>query len=88
MSGRAHPVSAGRLEAARASIARQLTPDLLAPAVSGRSPVGERVLGLVGGRHLLSARVQVTQPSEIALYLKAFEQLRDMAVYGAEARDH
>ncbi|WPB92687.1 helix-turn-helix domain-containing protein [Streptomyces malaysiensis] len=35
---------------------------------------------------LLSARVQVTQPSEIALYLKAFEELRSMAVYGAEAR--
>ncbi|MFF5361022.1 helix-turn-helix domain-containing protein [Streptomyces scabiei] len=35
---------------------------------------------------LLSARVRVTQPSEIVLYLKAFEQLRGMAVYGAEAR--
>ncbi len=35
---------------------------------------------------LLSAQVQVTQPSEIALYLKAFEQLRGMAVYGAQAR--
>ncbi|MFF0227569.1 helix-turn-helix domain-containing protein [Streptomyces sp. NPDC004629] len=35
---------------------------------------------------LLAARVQVTQPSEIALYLKAFEQLRGMAVYGADAR--
>lgn len=35
---------------------------------------------------LLSARVQVTQPSEIALYVKAFEELRGMAVYGADAR--
>ncbi|MGR6970630.1 helix-turn-helix domain-containing protein [Streptomyces cynarae] len=35
---------------------------------------------------LLSARVQVTQPSEVALYVKAFEELRGMAVYGAEAR--
>ncbi|MER6531142.1 helix-turn-helix transcriptional regulator [Streptomyces sp. NPDC001508] len=35
---------------------------------------------------LLSARVRVTQPSEITLYLTAFEQLRTMAVYGAEAR--
>lgn len=35
---------------------------------------------------LLSARVRVTQSSEIALYVKAFEQLRGMAVYGAEAR--
>ncbi|MGJ5826082.1 helix-turn-helix domain-containing protein [Streptomyces ossamyceticus] len=35
---------------------------------------------------LLAARVQITQPTEIAQYLKAFEQLRGMAVYGAEAR--
>lgn len=35
---------------------------------------------------LVSARVKITQPSEIALYFKAFEQLRSMAVYGAEAR--
>lgn len=35
---------------------------------------------------LLSAQVNITQPSEIAVYLKAFEQLREMAVYGADAR--
>lgn len=35
---------------------------------------------------LLSARVHVAQPAEIALYVKAFEQLRSMAVYGADAR--
>ncbi|RRQ77084.1 transcriptional regulator [Streptomyces griseofuscus] len=35
---------------------------------------------------LVSAEVNLTQPSEIALYVKAFEQLRSMAVYGAEAR--
>ncbi|WP_407560678.1 helix-turn-helix domain-containing protein [Streptomyces sp. 184] len=35
---------------------------------------------------LLTARVTVTQPSEIDLYLKAFGQLRRLAVYGAEAR--
>lgn len=35
---------------------------------------------------LLSAQVNLTQPSEIALYLKAFEQLRSMAVYGGNAR--
>ncbi|MDO0938656.1 helix-turn-helix transcriptional regulator [Streptomyces sp. DG2A-72] len=35
---------------------------------------------------LMSARVTVTQPSDIALYLGAFEQLRGMAVYGADAR--
>ncbi|MGD3106469.1 helix-turn-helix domain-containing protein [Streptomyces sp. YGL11-2] len=35
---------------------------------------------------LASARVRITQPDEIALYLKAFERLREMAVYGAAAR--
>ncbi|WP_445524813.1 helix-turn-helix domain-containing protein [Streptomyces cyslabdanicus] len=35
---------------------------------------------------LMAARVRITQPSEVALYLKAFEQLRSMAVYGADAR--
>ncbi|EKX66606.1 helix-turn-helix transcriptional regulator [Streptomyces ipomoeae] len=35
---------------------------------------------------LLSARIRITQPDEVALYLKAFEQLRSMAVYGAKAR--
>ncbi|MFD9541400.1 helix-turn-helix domain-containing protein [Streptomyces sp. NPDC060022] len=35
---------------------------------------------------LLSAQVNITQPSEIELYLTAFEQLRGMAVYGAMAR--
>ncbi|MFE4956106.1 helix-turn-helix domain-containing protein [Streptomyces sp. NPDC056653] len=35
---------------------------------------------------LLSAQVNITQPSEIGLYLKAFERLRSMAVYGADAR--
>jgi|SRR5881409_780274 len=34
----------------------------------------------------LSAEVNITQPSEIVLYLKAFEQLQSMAVYGAAAR--
>ncbi|MET9032743.1 helix-turn-helix domain-containing protein [Streptomyces mirabilis] len=35
---------------------------------------------------LLSAQVNITQPSEIGLYLKAFERLRGMAVYGGAAR--
>ncbi|WP_435220625.1 helix-turn-helix domain-containing protein [Streptomyces sp. Tue6028] len=34
----------------------------------------------------LSAEVNITQHSEIVLYLKAFEQLHGMAVYGADAR--
>ncbi|MGW2938986.1 helix-turn-helix domain-containing protein [Streptomyces sp. NPDC001156] len=35
---------------------------------------------------LVSAQVNVTQPSEIEQYVKAFEQLRSMAVYAAQAR--
>ncbi|MCK7626192.1 helix-turn-helix transcriptional regulator [Streptomyces sp. RS10V-4] len=35
---------------------------------------------------LLTAKVTVTTPSEVTLYLAAFERLRRMAVYGAEAR--
>lgn len=34
----------------------------------------------------LSAEVNINQPSEIVLYLKAFERLQSMAVYGSEAR--
>jgi hypothetical protein len=35
---------------------------------------------------LISAQVQINQPSEVGLYVTAFEELRQMAVYGAEAR--
>ncbi|MEU9795459.1 helix-turn-helix transcriptional regulator [Streptomyces sparsogenes] len=35
---------------------------------------------------LVTAEVNVTQPGELAQYLKTFERLRGMAVYGAEAR--
>ncbi|AXG79824.1 helix-turn-helix domain-containing protein [Streptomyces paludis] len=35
---------------------------------------------------LLSAQITVTAPSEVALYMRAFAELREMAVYGAEAR--
>jgi hypothetical protein len=35
---------------------------------------------------LVTAQVRITQPSEVRQYLRAFEQLRSMAVYGAEAR--
>lgn len=35
---------------------------------------------------LVSARVRITQPSEISLYGRAFEELRSMAVYGGDAR--
>jgi transcriptional regulator with XRE-family HTH domain len=35
---------------------------------------------------LVTAQVRINQPTEVAQYLKAFEQMRSMAVYGAEAR--
>jgi transcriptional regulator with XRE-family HTH domain len=35
---------------------------------------------------LVSAEVTVTQPSEVDQYLKSFERLRSMAVYGSKAR--
>ncbi|MEV7579820.1 helix-turn-helix domain-containing protein [Streptomyces erythrochromogenes] len=34
----------------------------------------------------LSAAIKETQPSDVALYLKAFGNLKEVAVYGAEAR--
>ncbi|MCS0639497.1 helix-turn-helix transcriptional regulator [Streptomyces sp. LP05-1] len=36
---------------------------------------------------LLSAQVTLTAPGEVALYVKAFTELRRSAVYGPEARD-
>ncbi|GAA0392182.1 helix-turn-helix transcriptional regulator [Streptomyces luteireticuli] len=38
------------------------------------------------GVELLTARVTVTSPSEVRMYLRAFEGLQRMAVYGAKAR--
>ncbi len=35
---------------------------------------------------LLTAQVTVTAPSEVSLYLKAFSELAELPVYGAEAR--
>jgi len=35
---------------------------------------------------LLSAQVTVTAPSEITLYVRAFEKLAELAVYGPRAR--
>jgi len=35
---------------------------------------------------LLSAQVTVTAPSEIALYVRAFEKLAELAVYRTQAR--
>jgi hypothetical protein len=35
---------------------------------------------------LLSAQVTVTSPSEITLYVRAFEKLAELAVYGTQAQ--
>lgn len=35
---------------------------------------------------LLTAAVNVSAPSEIAVYAKAFSQLAEIAVYGSDAR--
>jgi hypothetical protein len=35
---------------------------------------------------LLSAQVTVTAPSEISLYVRAFEKLAELGVYGTQAR--
>jgi hypothetical protein len=36
---------------------------------------------------LLSARVTMTQPGEIDLYVRAFTEMGQMAVYGRHARE-
>lgn len=60
------------------------------PAVTRRTRWPEETFHVYDDRlvsvELVSAEVSVTQPSEIALYVDAFEQLRAMAVYGADAR--
>jgi hypothetical protein len=35
----------------------------------------------------VSARLEITRPDEIALYATVFDQLRQSAVYGSEARE-
>ncbi|MEU7367519.1 helix-turn-helix domain-containing protein [Streptomyces hygroscopicus] len=88
----------GNAEAMAAQLGYLLTAGALPQVSFGIIPAGtrERVLwpqetfdvhdDTLVSVELLSAEVNVTQPSEIAMYLKAFEQLRGMAVYGTEAR--
>lgn len=88
----------GTADAAAAQLGHLLTAGAL-PAVSlGIIPMATRERALwpqetfhiyddtLVSVELLSAQVNITQPSEIGLYLAAFEQLRTMAVYGADAR--
>lgn len=88
----------GDAEAMAAQLGHLLTAGALPQVSFGIIPTGTRDRALwpqetfdlhddmLVSVELLSAEVNVTQPSEIALYLKAFEELRSMAVYGAEAR--
>lgn len=77
-----HLLSAGALPAVSLGI--------LPRAVDGRSMWPQETFHVYDDRmvsvELLSAEVTITQPSEVALYVDAFERLRQMAVYGANAR--
>ncbi|MBD0747454.1 helix-turn-helix transcriptional regulator [Streptomyces sp. CBMA152] len=88
----------GQADAMAAQLGYLLTADALPSVSLGVIPMSapERTLWPMETFHvyddtfvsveLLSAQINITQPNEVALYLKAFEQLRTMAVYGAEAR--
>ncbi|WP_432059989.1 helix-turn-helix domain-containing protein [Streptomyces sp. S1] len=77
-----HLLTAGALPAVSLGIIPMNTP--------GRTLWPQEVFHLyddtLASVELLSAEVNITQPSEVALYETAFEELRGMAVYGAAAR--
>lgn len=77
-----HLLTAGALPAVSLGI--------IPKAVGGRVMWPEETFHVFDDRmvsvELLSAEITVTQPSEVAQYLAAFDRLRQMAVYGAEAR--
>ncbi|WP_435969295.1 helix-turn-helix domain-containing protein [Streptomyces sp. Qhu_M48] len=77
-----HLLTAGALPAVSLGIIPMNTP--------GRTLWPQEVFHLyddaLASVELLSAEVNITQPTEVALYEAAFEQLRSMAVYGAAAR--
>lgn len=68
----------------------QVSLDIVPMATAGREQWPRETFHVYDGRRvrveLVPARVRITQPSEIALYLQAFEQLCSMAAYGADAR--
>ncbi len=63
---------------------------MLIPCPTGAARYGSRVVqrydGTLVSAELLPARVNINQPSEVALYVQAFEELPHLAVYGTEAR--
>ncbi|WP_066948446.1 helix-turn-helix domain-containing protein [Streptomyces lushanensis] len=88
----------GDAQAMAAQLGHLLTAGAL-PAVSlGIIPMARRERGMwpretfhvyddtLVSVELTSAQLRITQPGEVAVYLKAFDALRGMAVYGGEAR--
>ncbi|QES07561.1 XRE family transcriptional regulator [Streptomyces venezuelae] len=76
-----HLLTAGALPAVSLGIIPMGTPRTLWP-----QEVFHLYDDTLASVELLSAEVNITQPSEVALYEAAFEELRSMAVYGAAAR--
>ncbi|MYV64429.1 helix-turn-helix domain-containing protein [Streptomyces sp. SID2131] len=76
-----HLLTAGALPAVSLGIIPMNTPRRLWP-----QEVFHLYDDTLASVELLSAEVNITQPSEVALYESAFEELRSMAVYGAAAR--
>ncbi|SEF46571.1 Helix-turn-helix domain-containing protein [Actinacidiphila yanglinensis] len=78
-----HLLAAGALPAVSLGIIPMATPSRLLWAAETFNVYDQALVSV----ELLSAQVNITQPSEISLYLRAFEELRGMAVYGAGARE-
>ncbi|MEU3962935.1 helix-turn-helix transcriptional regulator [Streptomyces buecherae] len=75
-------LAAGALPAVSLGIIPHSTPERRHWPVETFHMYDDRLVSI----ELLSARVRITQPAEVSVYLNAFERLRSMAVYGAEAR--
>jgi hypothetical protein len=78
----AHLITAATLPSMSLGIIPFATPDRHIWAVEGFSIFDDEQVEV----ELLSARVTVTQPAELAVYTKAFAALSAQAVYGAAAR--
>ncbi|WP_329367869.1 helix-turn-helix transcriptional regulator [Streptomyces sp. NBC_00669] len=77
-----HLLAAGALPAVSLGVIPAATPDRRMWPQETFHVYDDRMVSV----ELLSAEVTITQPSEVAQYVAAFERLRTMAVYGAEAR--
>ncbi len=77
-----HLLTAGALPAVALGVVPASTPARRIRPVETFHIYDDRLVSV----ELVSAQVNITQPSEVALYLKAFDQLRRLAVYGDDAR--